>query len=338
MLEVCPSRQRRRMLQRWHSGRMEVSALKSSHAKLEEMFQRKQDTRTQLLSSSTTSTFHPSSKTLSSHENQQTGRTYTSSSDENRLKEILWIEENWKRLQDLQEDLEKKCNVTVAMHIQQEVESRLSGLDEGVSVLQDSVSHTSARVAVADGLLSALSQEEQETKQALQKANTKLAAVHNELGRLVSESACERKDPGSNPAVDMVDAARNTAWDLAVNMCARSTDRMDRAAVNMCARSTDRMDPAAVNMCSRSTARMDRAAVNMCARSTDRMDPAAVNMCSRSTARMDRAAVNMCARSTARMDRAAVNMCARSTDRMDRAAVDMCARSTARMDRTAVNI
>ncbi|KAF2358820.1 Tetraspanin/Peripherin [Trinorchestia longiramus] len=34
------------------------------------------------------------------------------------------------------------------------------------------------------------------------------------LGRLVSESACERKDPGSNPAADMVDAARNTAWDL----------------------------------------------------------------------------------------------------------------------------
>ncbi|KAF2344500.1 FYVE zinc finger [Trinorchestia longiramus] len=37
-----------------------------------------------------------------------------------------------------------------------------------------------------------------------------------ELGRLVSESACERKDPGSNPAADMVDAARNTAWDLGI--------------------------------------------------------------------------------------------------------------------------
>ncbi|KAF2360301.1 hypothetical protein FHG87_008945 [Trinorchestia longiramus] len=35
-----------------------------------------------------------------------------------------------------------------------------------------------------------------------------------QLGRLVSESACERKDPGSNPAADIVDAARNTAWDL----------------------------------------------------------------------------------------------------------------------------
>ncbi|KAF2361447.1 hypothetical protein FHG87_007797 [Trinorchestia longiramus] len=34
------------------------------------------------------------------------------------------------------------------------------------------------------------------------------------LGQLVSESACERKDPGSNPAADMVDAARNTAWEL----------------------------------------------------------------------------------------------------------------------------
>ncbi|KAF2361497.1 hypothetical protein FHG87_007745 [Trinorchestia longiramus] len=36
----------------------------------------------------------------------------------------------------------------------------------------------------------------------------------HQLGRLVSESACEREDPGSNPAADMVDAARNTAWDL----------------------------------------------------------------------------------------------------------------------------
>ncbi|KAF2362597.1 C-type lectin-like [Trinorchestia longiramus] len=35
-----------------------------------------------------------------------------------------------------------------------------------------------------------------------------------QLGQLVSESACERKDPGSNPATDKVDAARNTAWDL----------------------------------------------------------------------------------------------------------------------------
>ncbi|KAF2365908.1 Immunoglobulin I-set [Trinorchestia longiramus] len=34
------------------------------------------------------------------------------------------------------------------------------------------------------------------------------------LGRLVSESAFKREDPGSNPAADMVDAARNTAWDL----------------------------------------------------------------------------------------------------------------------------
>ncbi|KAF2363847.1 hypothetical protein FHG87_005390 [Trinorchestia longiramus] len=37
---------------------------------------------------------------------------------------------------------------------------------------------------------------------------------NHQLGRLVSESACEREDPGSNPAADMVDAARNTAWDL----------------------------------------------------------------------------------------------------------------------------
>ncbi|KAF2364637.1 Ribonuclease H-like domain, partial [Trinorchestia longiramus] len=37
---------------------------------------------------------------------------------------------------------------------------------------------------------------------------------YHQLGRLVSESACERKDPGSNPAADVVDAARNTAWDL----------------------------------------------------------------------------------------------------------------------------
>ncbi|KAF2356631.1 Histone H2A/H2B/H3 [Trinorchestia longiramus] len=40
------------------------------------------------------------------------------------------------------------------------------------------------------------------------------SSAHHQLGRLVSESACERKDPGSNPAADMVDAARNTAWDL----------------------------------------------------------------------------------------------------------------------------
>ncbi|KAF2362555.1 Myosin head motor domain [Trinorchestia longiramus] len=36
----------------------------------------------------------------------------------------------------------------------------------------------------------------------------------HQLGRLVSESAFEWEDPGSNPAADMVDAARNTAWDL----------------------------------------------------------------------------------------------------------------------------
>ncbi|KAF2344979.1 hypothetical protein FHG87_024265, partial [Trinorchestia longiramus] len=36
----------------------------------------------------------------------------------------------------------------------------------------------------------------------------------HQLGRLVSESACERKDPVSNPAADMVDAARSMAWDL----------------------------------------------------------------------------------------------------------------------------
>ncbi|KAF2360373.1 Peptidase S8A tripeptidyl peptidase II arthropoda [Trinorchestia longiramus] len=41
-----------------------------------------------------------------------------------------------------------------------------------------------------------------------------LDTLHHQIGRLVSESACERKDPGSNPAADMVDAARNTAWDL----------------------------------------------------------------------------------------------------------------------------
>ncbi|KAF2350815.1 Endonuclease/exonuclease/phosphatase [Trinorchestia longiramus] len=39
-------------------------------------------------------------------------------------------------------------------------------------------------------------------------------STHHQLGRLVSESAFEQKDPGSNPAADMVDKARNTAWDL----------------------------------------------------------------------------------------------------------------------------
>ncbi|KAF2345322.1 hypothetical protein FHG87_023921 [Trinorchestia longiramus] len=38
--------------------------------------------------------------------------------------------------------------------------------------------------------------------------------VDTQLGRVVSESACEREDPGSNPAAAMVDAARITAWDL----------------------------------------------------------------------------------------------------------------------------
>ncbi|KAF2364098.1 hypothetical protein FHG87_005151 [Trinorchestia longiramus] len=37
---------------------------------------------------------------------------------------------------------------------------------------------------------------------------------YHQLGRLVSKSAFEREDPSSNPAADMVDAARNTAWDL----------------------------------------------------------------------------------------------------------------------------
>ncbi|KAF2355266.1 hypothetical protein FHG87_013977 [Trinorchestia longiramus] len=46
-------------------------------------------------------------------------------------------------------------------------------------------------------------------------ANTRhFVHAHHQLGRLVSESAFEREDPGSNPAADMVDAARNTAWDL----------------------------------------------------------------------------------------------------------------------------
>ncbi|KAF2362209.1 Dual specificity/tyrosine protein phosphatase N-terminal [Trinorchestia longiramus] len=43
---------------------------------------------------------------------------------------------------------------------------------------------------------------------------TQIAVDHHQLGRLVIESACEREDPGSNPAAGMVDAARITAWDL----------------------------------------------------------------------------------------------------------------------------
>ncbi|KAF2362563.1 hypothetical protein FHG87_006678 [Trinorchestia longiramus] len=38
--------------------------------------------------------------------------------------------------------------------------------------------------------------------------------AYHQLGRLVSESACEQKDPGSIPSADMVDVARYTAWDL----------------------------------------------------------------------------------------------------------------------------
>ncbi|KAF2357114.1 Ankyrin repeat [Trinorchestia longiramus] len=46
----------------------------------------------------------------------------------------------------------------------------------------------------------------------------RLVSEYHQLGRLVSESACERKDLGSNPAADMVDAARNTAWYLAATL------------------------------------------------------------------------------------------------------------------------
>ncbi|KAF2360182.1 hypothetical protein FHG87_009056 [Trinorchestia longiramus] len=51
--------------------------------------------------------------------------------------------------------------------------------------------------------------------------------MYHQLGRLVSESACERKDPGSNPAADMVDAARNTAWDLVINTPSSRLDNID---------------------------------------------------------------------------------------------------------------
>ncbi|KAF2364539.1 hypothetical protein FHG87_004699 [Trinorchestia longiramus] len=45
-------------------------------------------------------------------------------------------------------------------------------------------------------------------------AKHQLGRLVHQLGRLVNESAFEREDLGSNPAADMVDAARNTAWDL----------------------------------------------------------------------------------------------------------------------------
>ncbi|KAF2345557.1 Nucleoporin Nup133/Nup155-like N-terminal, partial [Trinorchestia longiramus] len=41
-----------------------------------------------------------------------------------------------------------------------------------------------------------------------------MLTYYHQLGRLVSESACEREDLGSYPAAAMVDAARITAWDL----------------------------------------------------------------------------------------------------------------------------
>ncbi|KAF2346657.1 hypothetical protein FHG87_022588 [Trinorchestia longiramus] len=44
--------------------------------------------------------------------------------------------------------------------------------------------------------------------------NVRTSSCCHQLGRLVSESAIDQKDPGSNPAADMDDAARNTAWDL----------------------------------------------------------------------------------------------------------------------------
>ncbi|KAF2361960.1 hypothetical protein FHG87_007282 [Trinorchestia longiramus] len=58
----------------------------------------------------------------------------------------------------------------------------------------------------------------------------KLSTPHHQLGRLVSESACEREDPSSNPAAEMVDAARNTAWDLAQRLfgAAMQTSSIDK--------------------------------------------------------------------------------------------------------------
>ncbi|KAF2346884.1 hypothetical protein FHG87_022360 [Trinorchestia longiramus] len=59
-------------------------------------------------------------------------------------------------------------------------------------------------------------EEQQRLKEEEHRRQLNVLRQKQELGRLVSESACERKDPGSNPAADMVDAARNTAWDLGI--------------------------------------------------------------------------------------------------------------------------
>ncbi|KAF2359764.1 hypothetical protein FHG87_009483 [Trinorchestia longiramus] len=48
------------------------------------------------------------------------------------------------------------------------------------------------------------------------KISTQLGVHIASAGTMItwSTGACERKDPGSNPAADRVDAARNTAWDF----------------------------------------------------------------------------------------------------------------------------
>ncbi|KAF2359942.1 hypothetical protein FHG87_009302 [Trinorchestia longiramus] len=79
-----------------------------------------------------------------------------------------------------------------------------------VPVITRNVTSTNERCCSGSGVQPTALYKEAAT---LSSTITSLVDYH-QLGRLVRESTCERKDPGSNPAADMVDAARNTAWDL----------------------------------------------------------------------------------------------------------------------------
>ncbi|KAF2345252.1 Ras guanine-nucleotide exchange factors catalytic domain [Trinorchestia longiramus] len=57
---------------------------------------------------------------------------------------------------------------------------------------------------------------------------------YHQLGRLVSESPCERKDAGSNPAADMVDAARNTVSSWITHVIVSQPTHEERKAVLSC--------------------------------------------------------------------------------------------------------
>ncbi|XP_018019542.1 uncharacterized protein LOC108676007 [Hyalella azteca] len=109
---------------------------------------------------------------------------YSPSAEDNLRKEILWIKESQTRLQNIQQDLEEKCNVTVIMHDKQKLDSRLVGLTEGLAVLQEGLSQAAARASATDAHVTSLSQDGKETTSAIQKADARIATLENEVTSL----------------------------------------------------------------------------------------------------------------------------------------------------------